>query len=96
MKRLIIGTLSLVFLSSLAVPVAQAQTQAINSEAFRTIINPVAQLTPFELVSMAVQGATSAAKPIQTKGFAAQTRWKKSLLIDSRLLVEKKVPNCDK
>ena len=56
MKRLIIGSLSLIFLSSLAVPVAQAQSQAINSETFRTIVNPVAQLTPFELVSMADQG----------------------------------------
>lgn len=56
MKRLIINSLSLVFLSFLAVPVAQAQTQAINSETFRNIVNPVDQITPFELVSMANQG----------------------------------------
>jgi len=56
MKHLIIGSLSLVFLSSLSVPVAQAQTQAINSETYRTTVNPVYQLTPFELVSMANQG----------------------------------------
>ena len=56
MKRLIIGSLSLVFLSSLAVTVAQAQPQAINSETFRSSVNPVVQLTPFELVSMANQG----------------------------------------
>lgn len=56
MKRLIIGSLSLLFLSSLSVPVAQAQTQAINSETYGTTVNPVYQLTPFELVSMANQG----------------------------------------
>lgn len=56
MKRLIIGSLSLVFLSSFSVPVAQAQTQAINSETYRSTVNPVYQLTPFELVSMANQG----------------------------------------
>ncbi|OKH37370.1 hypothetical protein NIES2119_14080 [[Phormidium ambiguum] IAM M-71] len=56
MKRLIIGSLSLVFLSSLSVPVAQAQTQAINSETYRTTGSSVYQITPFELVSMANQG----------------------------------------
>ncbi|XWK91692.1 MAG: hypothetical protein U7127_30705 (plasmid) [Phormidium sp.] len=56
MKHLIIGSLSLVFLSSLSVPVAQAQTQAINLETYRITGNPVYQITPFELVSMAEQG----------------------------------------
>ncbi|MFB2879232.1 hypothetical protein [Floridanema aerugineum] len=56
MKRLILGTLSLLLLSSLSIPVAQAQTQAINSATYRATINPVYQLTPFALVTMADQG----------------------------------------
>lgn len=56
MKRLILSTLSLLLLSSWFLPVAQAQTQAINSVNYRATINPVDQLTPFELVTMADQG----------------------------------------
>lgn len=57
MKGLILGSLSLLFLSAVSVPVAQAQTQAVNSATSRTaVLEPSYQLTPFELVTMANQG----------------------------------------
>ncbi|MFB2898347.1 hypothetical protein ACE1CI_35975 [Aerosakkonemataceae cyanobacterium BLCC-F50] len=56
MKRLILSTLSLLLLSSLSIPVAQAQPQATNLATYRATLNPGYQLTPFELVTMADQG----------------------------------------
>lgn len=55
MKRLILGSLSFVFLSQVITSVAQAQIQATQSTTDYTS-NLVKQLTPFELVNMAYQG----------------------------------------
>lgn len=55
MKRLILGSLSFLFLSQVITSVAQAQIQATRSTTDYTS-NLVQQLTPFELVNMAYQG----------------------------------------
>lgn len=59
MKRLILGTLSFLLLSTATVPVIRAETQAINSATLNQTPELAKQITPFELVSLANQGYLS-------------------------------------
>ena len=56
MKSLIVGTLSLFFLSPITAPSVEAQTQPIHSVPSSHASDNVKKLTPIELVSMARQG----------------------------------------
>ncbi|HEY9849095.1 MAG TPA: hypothetical protein V6D28_06535 [Leptolyngbyaceae cyanobacterium] len=59
MKRLIIGSLSFLLLSTAIAPVIRAETQAINSATLNQTLELAKQLTPFELVYLANQGYLS-------------------------------------
>lgn len=59
MRRLILGSLSFLLLSSAIAPVIRAETQAINSATLNQTPELAKQLTPFELVSLANQGYLS-------------------------------------
>ncbi|MBE9225204.1 hypothetical protein IQ264_07135 [Phormidium sp. LEGE 05292] len=56
MKRLLLGSLSFLFLSQGITSVAQAQIQATRSTIPNYTSNLLQELTPFELVTMAYQG----------------------------------------